>query len=161
MHVSLYLSAAAGWVGWVLDWICSEMHSELMEANSCLTILHKWRGGGWERPRQECEALGSFCICHVLGESIYNSLSVHLLLQVSAPEVLSTSGAHQSIREVLLQNDMVKFAFVTSQLNAKSLASDLQYFEFVFRIWKIQILTWALLVSIFSHTASVNRFLNW
>lgn len=58
------------------DWVCSEMHFELMEADSCLTI---YRVTWWwvRRPRQECETLGWFSPGHVLGEGLYFYQSVN------------------------------------------------------------------------------------
>lgn len=36
VYFTFYVSAVCGWV---VDWKCSEMHFELMEVDSCLTVL--------------------------------------------------------------------------------------------------------------------------
>lgn len=60
----------------MLDWISSEMHFELMEANSCLTVLQSdmvvGKNGLGRNVKHQAASL-----CQLLGERLYFYRSVY------------------------------------------------------------------------------------
>lgn len=67
----------------MVDWICSEMHLELMEANSCLTILQNDVVVGEKGPCWNVKhSADSPSAMSWESGSIYNSLSIDLFISV-------------------------------------------------------------------------------
>lgn len=90
-----------------VDWICSEMHFELMEANSCLTVLQSDVVVGEKGPgRNVKRSADSPSAMSWKSGSIYISLFIDLfisfLVGLSACHFIYTSGGHEAISGVLL-----------------------------------------------------------
>lgn len=90
-----------------VDWICSEMLFEMMEANSCLTVLQSDVVVGEKGPGKNVKSSAdspSAMSCR--SGSIYISLSINLFISVlvglSACRFIYTSGGHEAVSGVLL-----------------------------------------------------------
>lgn len=102
----------------MVDWICSEMHFELMEADSCLTILQSDVVVGEKGPgRNVKRSADSLSAGSWESGSISISLSIDLFISVficfRGSQRLQFSIPHQvhvrqSDNQVLFQNERIK-----------------------------------------------------